>query len=66
MVEMDIAGKLLVIAVIGALIGGIVLYHLWIDRRRETRPTAGPAAPGAPETPQVGAGRARSVEKKNT
>jgi hypothetical protein len=32
MPEMEITGKLLMIAVIGALIGAIVLYHLWVDR----------------------------------
>jgi hypothetical protein len=33
MPEMDITGTLLLITVIGALIGAIVLYHLWVDPR---------------------------------
>jgi hypothetical protein len=66
MPEMDITGTLLMIAVIGALIGGIVLYHLWVDRRRETRPTADTTAQGTPEKPQTGADTARSVKEKNS
>jgi hypothetical protein len=66
MPEMDITGKLLLITVIGALIGAIVLYHLRVDRRRETRPTADTAAPGTPEKSQPGADTARSAKEKNS
>ena len=39
MPEMNIVAKLSMIALIGALVGFIVLYHLWMDRRlaRERR-----------------------------
>ena len=53
MPEMNIVAKLSMIALIGALVGFIVLYHLWMDRRlarerrrdhAERRAPAGPPA----------------------
>ena len=51
MVAMDITVKIVMIALIGLLIGAIVLYHVWLDGRlaRERGATQAEAPPPAGE-----------------
>jgi len=68
MPEMDIAAKLFVIALIGLLIGVIVVYHRWIDRRyeierRASLPTTENAASGTPQKVPTGGDTARRDEE---
>ena len=56
MPEMDTITKLLMIALVGVMLGAIVLYHVWLDgrlaRERRMRPAAPePAATAGPVEP---------------
>lgn len=60
MPEMDTITKLSMIALVGVMLGAIVLYHVWLDgrlaRERRTRPADAPepaaTAAGPVEAPR--------------
>jgi hypothetical protein len=61
---MDMLAKLAMVSVIGLLVGFIVLYHAWMDRRSGRRPapesTKAPTPPAVPDAaphPQARASR---------